>query len=215
MKPGRYAIVSGILAVTLLGLYTASRTAPSTETGKDCLRGLSLPFRDWTTQEQELSAHERDLLVPDSVLLRQYHSPNNKEEVGIAVIAGHRKQTVHTPAFCMAGGGWNTVSESNLKIALGSENVEAVRAVMDSEGRRILVTYFFTDGAHSRRSLPAFQFEQLLQRLRGKPASGALVRILTPILSDRTRAERLSDEFATTVLPKLLAQLREAHSQHP
>jgi EpsI family protein len=211
LKTGRFAIVNAILAATLLGLFWASRTAPAEGSCGDYLKGLSLSFKDWESREQQLTPQERKLLLPDTVLLRQFRSQDGAEEVGIAVIAGHRKQTVHTPAFCMAGGGWNTISEKDHQISIGSERVEATRAVMESEGHRILVTYFFTDGALSLRSLPAFQFQQFLQRLRGHPASGALVRVLTPITSDRARAERLSDEFATTALPSILRKMQEAH----
>jgi EpsI family protein len=211
LKTRRFAIVNAILAATLLGLFWASRTAPAEGASGDYLKGLNLSFKDWTSREQQLTSQERKLLLPDTVLLQQFRSQDGAEEVGIAVIAGHRKQTVHTPAFCMAGGGWNTISEKDLQIPIGSEGVEATRAVMESEGHRILVTYFFTDGALSLRSLPAFQFQQFLQRLRGRPTSGALVRVLVPIASDRARAERLSDEFASAALPSVLQKMRKAH----
>ena len=214
MRAGRFWILSAILAATLLGLYGARRTAPTDGGDGDCLRGLSLPFKDWTSREQTLTAHERDLLQPDTVLLRQYRSRSGSEEIGIAVIAGHRKQTVHTPAFCMAGGGWNTLLENDVTILPGSGRIEAVRAVMESEGHRILVTYFFTDGARSRRSLTTFQAEQLWERLRGTAPSGALVRLITPIGADRSRAERLSDAFAAAVLPAVLKRMREARPAH-
>lgn len=212
MKTRRFAIVNAILATTLLGLFWASRTTPAEGASGDYLKGLSLSFNNWTSREQQLTSQERKLLLPDTVFLRQFRSKDGADEVGIAVIAGHRKQTVHTPAFCMAGGGWNTISESDLEIPLGSERVEATRALMESEGHRILVTYFFTDGTLSLRSLPAFQFQQFLQRLRGHPTTGALVRILVPITSDRARAERLSDEFAVASVPSVLLKMRHAPS---
>jgi EpsI family protein len=208
MKSSRYLIVNLILLATLLGLYGASRTTPPDGAYKDCLKALNLPFNDWATEEQFLTQRERELLRPDTTLLRQFRSLEG-EEVGLAIVAGHRKQTVHTPSFCMAGGGWNTISESEQHFTLGTERIETVRSVMEAQGHRILVTYFFTDGTYSKRSLPAFQTTQFLQRLRGYPSWGALIRISVPVVSSQPRAEALSEEFARAVLPTVLKQLRD------
>src|SRR5688500_17996980 len=62
----------------------------------DFLKGLSLPFLDWKTEDRPLTVAERDTLQPDSVLLRRYSSENGAV-VDLAVIAGHRKRTVHAP----------------------------------------------------------------------------------------------------------------------
>ncbi|MGC4046131.1 MAG: EpsI family protein [Armatimonas sp.] len=209
MKSKRYIIINVILLATLFGLYGASRTTPPDGAYKDCLKGLTLPFRDWNVEEQFLTDRENEMLRPDTVLLRQYSSYMG-EQVGLAIVAGHRKQTVHTPAFCMAGGGWNALSQSEQNLKLGDTNIETVRSIMEAQGKRILVTYFFTDGTNSQRSLPAFQTTQFLQRLKGYPSWGALVRISVPIGSSQSDAENLSNEFARTTLPTVLQRLRDA-----
>lgn len=210
MKNKRYLIVNLILMMTVLGIYGASRTTPPDGAYKDCLKGINLPFRDWSPEEQTLTPREAEILRPDTVLLRQYGDVLTGENVGLAIVAGHRKQTVHTPSFCMAGGGWNTISESEQKLTLGDTKIDTVRSIMEAQGQRILVIYFFTDGTNSQRSLPAFQTAQFLQRLRGYPSWGALVRISVPIVKDQAAAEALSEEFARTVLPPVLQRLRDA-----
>jgi EpsI family protein len=206
----RLSMVIAILLFTLGGTYWGLRTARQVVAVPDYLKDLSLPFRDWSVTSETLSPHEYELLVPDAVLLRQYRSLEGTEEASLAVLAGHRKQTVHTPAFCMAGGGWNTVSESEVTLNLSPASVNATRALMECRGQQLLVTYFFSDGTNSTRSLPQFQFGQFFRRLRGTVPQGALVRVMVPIQRDRSSAEQLSDSFIQSVVPDLLTKIRDA-----
>lgn len=206
----RLIVINGALLFILLGSYWGQRTEGATVQQADYLHGLSLPFRGWKTADTNLTEHERELLRPDAVLLRSYTSSAG-EYANLAVIAGHRKQTVHTPAFCMAGGGWNTTASNDFTMVLGQVKISATRAVMQSDQHELLVTYFFTDGQFCTQSLPVFQGKQMIERFQGTVPLGALVRIVIPIQSDRSSAERLSDDFAQAVLPEVLRGLRTAH----
>jgi len=43
------------------------------------------------------------------------------EVAELAIIAGHQKKSVHTPGFCLAGGGWETLWQKS-----GRSNWESV-----------------------------------------------------------------------------------------
>ena len=64
----------------------------------------------------------------------------------MTVIAGHRKQSIHTPAYCMRGDGWEVVAEESVSLPVQGHEVEAIRARIAKDGREMLATYFFTDG---------------------------------------------------------------------
>ena len=85
------------LLLTVLGSYWGRHleNVPTSQT--DFLHGLSLPFRNLKTAEMSISAQERALLQPDSVLIRRYGSDAALFDVELAVIAGHHKRSVHTP----------------------------------------------------------------------------------------------------------------------
>lgn len=210
----RVLVVNAALLLALLGGYWGRRTTAPADVPPDLLSRMPLPFRGWATADQGLTARENALLRPDAVLLRRYRSPGG-QTADLAVIAGHRKQTVHTPAFCMAGEGWEMVARRDIAVALEDRRIGATRVLLVSHGQELLSTYFFTDGRLCTRSLLRFQGAQLLERLHARPPFGALVRILVPVSGDRKAAERLSDDFARSVLPEILKSLRGARARSP
>jgi EpsI family protein len=210
----RVLAVNAALLLALLGGNWGRRTAAPADVPPDLLSRMPLPFRGWATADQGLTAREKALLRPDAVLLRRYRSPGG-QTAELAVIAGHRKQTVHTPAFCMAGDGWEIVAKRAVAVTLEDRRIAATRAVLVSDGRELLATYFFTDGRLCTPSLLRFQGVQLLERLHAQPPFGALVRILVPVRGNRNAAERLSNDFARSVLPEILKSLRGARARSP
>lgn len=129
----------------------------------------------------------------------------------LAVIAGHRKRSVHTPAFCMTGGGWEILSKKNFDIVLADgRRIPATRAVMIKENAQLVTTYFFTDGDYCTRDLLKFQGTQILKRFQAKVPLGALVRVIVPVSHSSADSEKLSDLFAEAVVPGVLDSLKHA-----
>lgn len=201
------SLVNLCLLIAVGGAYWGRRTENFTGP-KDFLRAQSFSFRGWKEVDNKLTQDEETLLKPDAVVVRSYD--NGNEFLEFAVIAGHRKQTVHTPAYCMVGGGWEKVSTKNIELSLPTVKIPAVRSIMIKERQELMVTYFFTDGDSSTTDLTSFQGTQFLRRIRGENPLGALVRIAVPITRDRTAAERLSMEFVNEHVPKVLSLLKEA-----
>ena len=208
----RLLIINSILLLALLGAYWGRRVEDAVPSRTDFLRPLDLPFRGWKTTDAVLTPSDLNLLKPDAVLVRRYQGPDG-QSAELAVIAGHRKQSVHTPGFCMVGGGWEALVQGECDLVLGDRRIPAVRSVMAVGARQVVATYFFTDGDYCTRSLVQFQGVQLLKRFRQEIPVGALVRILVPIRTDRAEAERLADDFARATVPKVLASLRLTHLQ--
>jgi EpsI family protein len=212
----RFLILNGILLFAVAGTVWANRTATVTAPPTGFLHGESLDFRGWKSHAVALTDREMDLLRPDAVMVRRFESPAG-EIAELAVIAGHRKQTVHTPAYCLSGGGWETLTTGEWSLPIQGlprgSSVEGTRAVMTDDGNEVIITYLFTDGTATTRSILRFQVEQLWTRLRGHLPMGALVRIIVPVTRDRESAVRLSDAFAAALLPQTLRDLRTAQKQ--
>jgi EpsI family protein len=206
----RLLIVNLVLSFTLAGSYWGRRVENAQVSQADFLKPLNMPFKAWKTSDASLTASELDLLKPDATLVRRYTGPN-KEMVEIAVIAGHRKQSVHTPGFCMVGGGWEITSQEAHTLALPGRKVEATRSVMTNKGQQLVATYFFTDGEFSTRNILEFQGSQLLKRFQREVPIGALVRVIVPVQRTQADAEKLSDEFAQATVPSVLAALHSVH----
>lgn len=205
----RWLAANAVLAVSLLGSIWGRQSESAAGPAPDCLKRLELPFRHWKATDTPISDSELNILQPDAVLARDYVSPD-KESVQLVVIAGHRKRTVHTPGYCMVGGGWDVVSQHQVSIPLPAGDVPAVRSVMMREGSQMIATYFFTDGDFSTSSVVKLQWRNLTKRMRARLPLGALVRIIVPVTRDRQSSERLSDDFAKAALPAVLAALHDA-----
>ena len=214
----RLLILNTILLLTLVCSYWGRRLEDAPVTKNDFLKGLSLPFHNLATQEVDISAEEREMLQPDSVLIRRYGKQvegHFVEAAELAVIAGHHKKSVHTPGFCLAGGGWETLWQKEGEIGLGERSIPTQQALMNKEGARMLVTYFFTNGEYCSRNLMQFQGVQFLRRLRSQVPEGALVRIVVPLYGKEEEAKALTEEFAQATLPGTLEALRQVQISIP
>jgi EpsI family protein len=205
----RLTVAIAALLFALAGSAYARRPDPGEGAYNDFLSGLALPYRDWAQESLPLTDAERAMLQPDAQLLRRYTSPGHGF-VEIAVIAGRRKKTVHTPDFCLVGGGWDTLSQHDVVLNVAGRKVPAVQALLLRNGERMMATYFFTDGDTSTRSLPQFQLRQIMRRLGGHASLGAMVRILASAGGSPEGAERRSDDFAESTLPAVFAALTRA-----
>ena len=209
LKRYRLLLANAVLALALFGSYWGRRVEGATVSRADLLSRLSLPFRGWKTSDIGLSSAEMQMLQPDAVLVRRYHAPDGRW-AELAVIAGHRKSTVHTPGFCMVGGGWEVLSKRAVTLALPGGSVEATQTVMGRQRQALVATYFFTDGSYTTRDLVRFDAEQLLKRFGRSVPLGALVRIIVPVSKSPAESVKLSDDFARRTVPPVLGALRQA-----
>jgi len=206
----RLIILNSLLLLTLLASHWGRRLEGATVAHTDFLQKVHLAFRDWKASEVPIPPSELRILEPDGVLIRRY-TAGDGQWAELAVIAGHRKRSIHTPAFCMAGGGWATETQNIATLALPGQTISGMRMLMVNGDRRNLVTYFFTDGAYTTGNLVQFQGAQMLKRFGAQVPLGALVRIQVPVGRDPAEAEALTAEFAQATLPTALAALRNTH----
>jgi len=209
MQKYRLLAANGILLLAAAGSAWGRHTESTILAPTGFLQELRLQFRGWSTSDIELSKVERDMLEPDATLVRRFKSDKG-EMIELAVIAGHQKKTVHTPGFCLAGGGWEMLSQEQCTLALPTGEVPAAQMLIGKDGARMLATYFFTDGEQSTRNLLQFQWTQIQHRIRGKLPMGALVRIMTPVRRDPAKTQKLVAEFASAALPPVLGRIQKA-----
>lgn len=196
-----------ILLLALLGSHWGRSIEGAKIAHSDVLQKLALPFRDWKSVDGAIEKSDWEILQPDAALVRRYVSADN-QTAELTVVMGHRKKTVHTPTLCMSGGGWEVVSQRYIDLPLPGRKVHAVRQVMTHEGKRVAMTYFFTDGDFCSPSLAQFQTVQLVKRLKATVPLGALVRTIVPISPDAADSDSLSDAFAAATIPNILTTIQ-------
>ena len=208
----RFLLANAFLLLALFGGYWGRRIEGAALKRGDLLSSLHLPYRDWKSVDFAIPPDELRLLEPDATLARRYESPAG-QTIELMVIAGHRKRSIHLPSYCMAGGGWDTLSQKDVFLPLPSGAIPAAQARMTREGATMLATYFFTNGTYRARSLTAFQAQQIAERFHARLTPGALVRFIVPLNGSpesQAVAEKLTADFAASVLPAILDSLRHA-----
>src|SRR5947209_8593485 len=115
----RYMIVNGLLLLALLGGLWAGHAGSASSVKQDFLAPLDMQYRDWGNIDLDLNPEEARQMQPDALFFRRYESESDDGgEIELAVIAGSRKKTVHTPAYCMPGSGWEILSQKTVEIPL-------------------------------------------------------------------------------------------------
>ena len=206
----RILLVNAVLLLALAGSYWGRSIEDANVASDDFLSRVQISFNDWEHKDLPLTKDEHEMLEPDSVMIRRFINPAQDTYAEIAVIAGHRKKTLHTPGFCMAGGGWEVTDQRDSVIEVGGVQIPAVTAVLQKDRTRLMSTYFFTDGDYFTRSLPRFLAAQIVKRMKSRIPLGALVRIIVTAQHDIPTAQALSRDFSAKSLPPVFEALRSA-----
>lgn len=214
LKRYRLVIVNTVLLLALGGSLYGKRIEMADVKKTNFISSLQIPFRDWQAKSEILLPNEQRLLDPDDQFLRSYVAPDRSGRfINLSVIAGHRKRTVHTPAYCIGGDGWETIQQQNTTLDIDGREIPISRTVTSKDGQVAVITYFFTDGEYCSSGLFRFQLHQLLKRFGTGIPLGALVRVFTPAAGDGEAAikdaEELTDDFLAKTMPPILKSMQE------
>jgi len=154
---------------------------------------IPLRIADW--RGRDLGPFDRvtlDMLQPDGYLNRQYADADGWP-VQLAVVCGHRKNTFHSPGFCLLGGGWNITDKSRLgfRPAGADRSIAVNRFLLERDGAQAVVLYYYlAGGGRATPSWVAHQAYLAWDRAHRRRGEGALVRLIVPVASDPGAATR-------------------------
>jgi EpsI family protein len=131
-----------------------------------------------------------------------YHSTQVREEGG-----GASANSIHPPAHCLPGSGWDIVHSESLAPDLPgfpTESPRIKRLIVAKGEHRQLVYYWY----HSRGRVLAEDWQKILyvgwDRATRSRTDGALVRFTVPVIrNDVEQAEAGFDQLASLVVPEL------------
>lgn len=139
-----------------------------------------IPFNigDWRGEEILVDRQTKDILETNSVLMRKYVNLKNDERIDLAVVYYQNSRIAfHLPESCLLGHGSRLSNREIEKINLSNgENFFATRLTIKNDFGNNLVVYYFETGTLRTSSYLSFRWEMLLNKLKGRNTSGALVR---------------------------------------
>ena len=166
------------------------------------LRTFPLELAGWRASESSLSAEvERTLGLSDYVLA-DYGRGDTSQRVNFyaAYYATQRKGvSPHSPQVCIPGGGWviSGIQRVGFALADGSD-MQAVRVVIDKDGQRALVYYWFDERGRRIANEYMMKWYLLLDSLTRNRTDGALVRVVTAV--SRGESQQAADQRLQTFI---------------
>ena len=121
-------------------------------------------------------------------------------------------KATHSPATCLPGSGWDfreSGSTALPSIAADSKEIQVSRAIMDKNGARQLVYYWFPQRGRILTNLYQVKLFNFWDAVIRQRTDGALVRLITSVSQDEApgEAEARLQGFTRQIIPVLEAYL--------
>ncbi len=215
--PARTILVAVLIAVTGGYLLRASKTeaVPLRESLASC----PVEIGDWSGRDAEpLDTETLAALGVDEYLNRLY-ATRSGALVGLYVgyYASQRQgDTIHSPLNCLPGAGWLPVKTGRAQVAVASTpdggpapdgRIEVNRFVIEKGLDRQVVIYWYQSRGRVVASEYWGRFYLMADAIRRNRTDGAMVRVISPILTTEEDAERHAIDFVQQLFPLLHAYL--------
>lgn len=197
-----YILLISILAVTgliAIGLnYFGAKPATDVD-----LSTIPIKVNGWLGKEIPVEADVNAILETESILMREYRKGNDKIWLAI-VYYKDSKVSLHLPESCYTGQGSQIVERGTEKI---NDQIIANKFVLKGDKGNQIVLYYFESGDYRTHSYQSLRWNMILNRLKRKSNSGALVRYSIPIGQDQEASQEKLKNFIAEfgeLLPKYL-----------
>ncbi len=175
---------------------------------------VPLEVKNWKDIEVNYDPRTLSILHTDETVFRKYYRNPGEE---LTVYVGYyqslaKAKLSDAPQVCFIGQGWTTVDQKTEAIKLEGKSlqVNANRLVVEKEGKRELVLYWYQSPQKSHASLPAQKLFSLIAKIKGDRDDNAFVRVSTSFEDGEVhRASKVTTEFLSDFYPALLRYFSE------
>jgi len=166
------------------------------------LTAIDRQIGDWSaTDDPPLPARIAESLSATSYLSRTYRHGNRSVNLFVAYYANQRSgETMHSPKYCMPGGGWEMVGSDGAAVVVGGARVDVNNYLLLKSGERMRMLYWYQGRDRVIASEYLGKVFLVWDALRRGQTSGSIVRVLLPEDSEAL-AEGL--EFSAQVIPRV------------
>jgi len=170
------------------------------------LRDLSYSVGNWSGQELPLAGQIVQAVGVSDYTNRIYFRPANPPvQLYIGYYANQRAgDTMHSPKNCLPGSGWDPISAGYATIPLTTYRQIVVNDyVIQKDLDKQMVWYWYQGRGRVIASEYAGKFWMVTDAISRNRTDGALVRLITPITDDETKARMRLISFAQSLFPDL------------
>jgi EpsI family protein len=201
----RAAIVAGLLVTTSVAIDRSSgvQAVPALQplatipTSIDGWSGRDLPAWDESVVK---------VLGADEYVNRRYLREGTAVADLYVGYYGSQKQgdAIHSPQNCLPGSGWEPVSEERVNLTVpGPGTIRVNRYVVQKDLDKQVVLYWYQGRGRVIASEYTNRAYLIFDSLRLRRNDGALVRVMSPVLTTTDAAAKEAAAFAASVFPRL------------
>jgi EpsI family protein len=200
-----YIVVAALLlaAMPLMKMAADAHVPDKYATGVG-LNELPKQVDEWKGEDRKLDKLSLQELEPDDYVWRVYTDPNGIP-LDFLVVYGHLKKTFHSPGFCLPGGGWQIDQKSEMPVDSGGLPMEMnlfhIQREYEGHDYKQVVLYTFVQGENSTPSLITHNLNLLKARMLHERSTGALVRVIIPVVSTDDVAIARAKDFINRIYP--------------
>ena len=170
---------------------------------------LRIGGQEWSSYEQKMDEQTLTVLETRDYMLRRYVRAGGPDIDFCVIFSQDNRKGTHPPDLCLEGGGQDIVAAAD--VVLGEvPNRGSLRCrelVVQSSTQSQYFLYTYKCGNIYTESFWVQQFIIFTNGLLNRDASGALIRVSTPIRTTVEDARQRSTEFFKVAIPYLDAAL--------
>lgn len=209
-----YLLLAGVMGVLVVAVHMVGYDkAVTVGQGVDIVKQIPLTMDTWTGVDHALDPVVFDILETRAILHRSYENPRGAEVFLSLVYYAETKVDFHAPEGCLGGQGIKTEKTPatlNIKGASGVPFSLAVnRLIQKDQERDTLVYYFYKTGDFVGRNYIRLRLNLVMNKFKGAPKSGCLIRVSTPMAGPdgAAAAHEYLENFIGLIFPYLTAYL--------
>ena len=160
----------------------------------------------WTAEEIPISDRDYAILETRNAFTRKYNSPDGRSVYLFIVYSQTNRKVVHPPEICYTGGGATILSNVHRHFPVPDPvtTITANKLVVEQGNYQQSMYYWFKVGETYTPNYGKGQVLIAINRLLGRPASGALIRLsATQDPSNPQDANDAIEGFAAEITPLL------------
>lgn len=201
----------GLCAAGLGGAGTSEATPPRVP-----ITSFATEIGEWkSVSSSPLTPEVLAVLGLDEYINRVYSSADGVALGLYVAYYGSQRQgeSIHSPLNCMPGAGWEPVHSGRVDVtvssgpAMASAAIEINRYVVEKDGQRLLVYYWYQSQGRVVASEYWGKYYTVVDAIRRGRTDAALVRVLVPIGGTNAEAEARASQAGTTFVRAIFPML--------
>jgi len=199
VKVTRYIIVIILTVTTAIFIYKIQNIEPIINKK---LFDLPMIINQWTGVEIPMEPWVFESLATPYSILRNYVSPDG-ETINLAIVwYDDREIAFHGAAACLGGAGNEVTAMDPYEVLVdGQPGMRVARLITTKTGREQMVSYYYINDGYTSPSQIEIRKHIIMKRLRLKRTSVAFIRIMTPVVKNRSSTEKILAVFVKESLP--------------